>query len=154
MLDTPLDTYLIQYPFTLPTSSHIGISGTQIPQSTHPTARARPDLSDVRSGACVVVHWSTRAWAGCVQLLTESPSCWETEYRPRPAPPSPLSMEASSAAVPRIVTTGAAEDRPSENTYYNSASSGTSTPEQTTRECVPIAAHRLRSLQTKHDSPS
>lgn len=39
----------------------------------------------------------------------------------------------SSAAVPRIVTTAAAEDRPSqasEKTYYNSDSSGTTTPEE------------------------
>ncbi|KAL1842097.1 hypothetical protein VTJ49DRAFT_6079 [Mycothermus thermophilus] len=49
-------------------------------------------------------------------------------------------MEASSAAIPRIVTTAASENRPSqssEGTYYNSGSSGTTTPEETVRRPGP-----------------
>ncbi|KAL2161619.1 hypothetical protein VTH06DRAFT_8181 [Thermothelomyces fergusii] len=58
--------------------------------------------------------------------------------RSRRVPASPLSMDSSfspsgSAAIPRIVTTAASEDRPSqasEKSYFNSDSSGSTTPEE------------------------
>ncbi|KAK4105920.1 hypothetical protein N658DRAFT_416189 [Parathielavia hyrcaniae] len=59
--------------------------------------------------------------------------------RSRRVPASPLSMDSSSAAVPRIVTTAAPEDCPSqapEKTYYNSDSSGSATPEERSPGCV------------------
>ncbi|KAL2270245.1 hypothetical protein VTJ83DRAFT_2429 [Remersonia thermophila] len=77
---------------------------------------------------------------GRTQLLYEAnspllnPSSTAAGPRSRPAASSPLSMEASVAAVPRIVTTAASENQPSqssESTYYNSESSGTTTPEET-----------------------
>ncbi|KAK3300803.1 uncharacterized protein B0H64DRAFT_316110 [Chaetomium fimeti] len=64
--------------------------------------------------------------------------------RSRRVPASPLSTDSSfpdssSAAVPRIVTTAAPEDhlsQPSEKTYFNSDSSGSTTPEATSPGCV------------------
>ncbi|KAH6854184.1 hypothetical protein B0I37DRAFT_388295 [Chaetomium sp. MPI-CAGE-AT-0009] len=68
-----------------------------------------------------------------------------TSSRSRRVPASPLSTDSpfpdsSSAAVPRIVTTAAPEDHlsePSEKTYFDSDSSGSTTPEATNPGCVP-----------------
>ncbi|KAH6650308.1 hypothetical protein F5144DRAFT_588815 [Chaetomium tenue] len=67
-----------------------------------------------------------------------------TSSRSRRVPASPLSTDSSfpdssSAAVPRIVTTAAPEDdfsQPSEKTYFDSDSSGSTTPEATSTGCV------------------
>ncbi|KAK4044454.1 hypothetical protein C8A01DRAFT_12269 [Parachaetomium inaequale] len=82
--------------------------------------------------------------------LPTPPNAASSRYGSRRVPASPLSMDSSfpdspsTAAVPRIVTTAAQEDRPSqaEKTYFNSDSSGSTTPEE--RSPGPAPSHSLR----------
>ncbi|KAK4232202.1 putative GTPase-activating protein [Podospora fimiseda] len=95
-------------------------------------------------------------------LVSGSSTTTSSRSRPKPAP-SPLHSSSqvspptspkttyTSASVPRIVTTGATEDRheqASEKTYYNSDSSDTSTPEERSSRPVPSAP----SQQTSNES--